>query len=176
MRTNVDGVVAAVALFGTITLSSPEVTDYSIRCQPVAELTSALRSDCLSTTSVARATQDRPPGVSSAAFRAQSPDLRFASLMDMDFAVSRPLVRRSRLIPGFCPSTRTFASRFLQTPPRDDSPCVWLTLPGRPGEFHPEPPTDPDVNLSIHPARATQRRLPPSIKTRSSSGFPLTPS
>ena len=33
--------------------------------------------------------------------------------------------------------------------------------PGRPGEFRPEPPTDPDVNLSIHPARATQRRLPP---------------
>ena len=48
--------------------------------------------------------------------------------------------------------------------------------PGRPGEFRPEPPTDPDVNLSIHPARATQRRLPPSIKTRSSSGYPLTPS
>jgi hypothetical protein len=47
--------------------------------------------------------------------------------------------------------------------------------PSRPGEFHSEPPTDPDVNLSIHPARATQRRLPPSIKTRSSSGFPLTP-
>src|SRR5215472_4145702 len=37
-------------------------------------------------------------------------------------------------------------------------------LPGRPGELHPEPPTEPDVNLSIHPARATQRRLPPSIK------------
>jgi hypothetical protein len=49
-------------------------------------------------------------------------------------------------------------------------------LPGRPGEFRPEPPTDPDVNLSIHPARATQRRLPPSVKTRSSSGYPLTPS
>jgi len=32
------------------------------------------------------------------------------------------------------------------------------------------------TNLSIHPARATQRRLPPSIKTRSSSGYPLTPS
>jgi hypothetical protein len=28
-------------------------------------------------------------------------------------------------------------------------------MPGRPGEFRPEPPTDPDVNLSIHPARAT---------------------
>src|SRR5215471_16778502 len=47
--------------------------------------------------------------------------------------------------------------------------------PSRPGELHPEPLTDPDVNLSIHPARATQRRLPPSIKTRSSSGCPLTP-
>ena len=51
-----------------------------------------------------------------------------ASLMDMDFAVRCPLVRRWRLIPGVCPSTRTFASRFLHTPPRDDSPCVWLTL------------------------------------------------
>jgi hypothetical protein len=28
--------------------------------------------------------------------------------------------------------------------------------PSRPGEFHPEALTDPDVNLSIHPARATQ--------------------
>jgi len=31
-------------------------------------------------------------------------------------------------------------------------------LPGRPGELHPEPPTDPDVNLSIHPARATLKK------------------
>jgi hypothetical protein len=45
-------------------------------------------------------------------------------LMDMDFAVSGPLVRRSRLVPGSCPSTRTFALRFLQTSPRGDSPCV----------------------------------------------------
>jgi len=52
MRTNVDGVVAAVALFGTITLSSPEVTDYSIRCQPVAELTSAARSGWIASPSV----------------------------------------------------------------------------------------------------------------------------
>jgi len=61
-------------------------------------LTSALRSDRLSTASVAGATQSRSPGVSSAAFRAQSSDLRFAPLMDMDFAVSRPLVRRLRLV------------------------------------------------------------------------------
>jgi len=78
-------------------------------------LTSALRSECLSTPAVPEVTQDRSPGVSSTAFRAQSPDLRSASLMDVDFAVSRPLVRRSRLLSGFCPSTRTFAPRFLQT-------------------------------------------------------------
>jgi hypothetical protein len=87
-------------------------------------LTSTLRSGCLSAFSVAEATQSRSPGVSSVAFRAQSPDLRFASLMDMDFAVSGPLVRRSRLVPGSCPSTHTFALRFLQTSPRGDSPCV----------------------------------------------------
>jgi hypothetical protein len=46
----------------------------------------------------------------------------------MDFATRRPLVQRSRLISGSCPSTRTFAPRFLQTPPRGDSPCASLTL------------------------------------------------
>ena len=41
----------------------------------------------------------------------------------------------------------------------------WLLLrqPSRPGELHPESLTDPDVILSHHPARATMRRLPPSI-------------
>ena len=29
-----------------------------------------------------------------------------------------------------------------------------VRVPSRPGEFHPEPLTDPDLNLSIHPARA----------------------
>jgi hypothetical protein len=46
--------------------------------------------------------------------------------------------------------------------------------PSRPGEFHPEPLTDPNANLSIHPARATPKRLPPCGKTVSSSAFPLT--
>src|ERR1035438_9652814 len=91
-------------------------------------LTSALRSDCLSTTSVAEATQDRSPGVSSTAFHAQPPDLRFAPLMDTDFAVSCPLVRRWRLVSGFCPSTRTFVPCFLQPPPRGGSPCI-ITRP-----------------------------------------------
>ena len=40
----------------------------------------------------------------------------------------------------------------------------WAT-PSRPGEFHPEPLTEPDVSLSTYPARATHRRLPPSAKT-----------
>jgi hypothetical protein len=84
---------------------------------------STLRSGCLAAFSVAEATQSRSPGVSSVAFRARSPGL-IAPLMDMDFAVSGPIVRRSRLVPGSCPSTRTFALRFLQTSPRGDSPCV----------------------------------------------------
>jgi len=87
-----------------------------------------LRSDRLTAPSVAEATQSRSPGVSSVAFRAQSPGLRFASLMDMDFAVSGPLVRRLRLVPDVCPSTRTFAIRFLQTSPRGDSLALSLTL------------------------------------------------
>ena len=28
-------------------------------------------------------------------------------------------------------------------------------LPSRPGEFHPEPLTEPDLSLSTYPARAT---------------------
>src|SRR5258705_6379405 len=39
-------------------------------------------------------------------------------------------------------------------------------MPSRPGEFHPEPLTDPDLILSHHPARATARRLPPSVELR----------
>jgi hypothetical protein len=43
MRTNEDRVVAAVALCGTILQASPNVTDYSIRHQPEAELNSAFQ-------------------------------------------------------------------------------------------------------------------------------------
>src|SRR5438105_12560233 len=34
--------------------------------------------------------------------------------------------------------------------------------PSRPGELHPEPLTEPDLNLSAYPARATVGRLPSS--------------
>src|SRR5260370_41050440 len=48
--------------------------------------------------------------------------------------------------------------------------------PSRPGEFHPEPPTDPDLNPSIHPAHVTARRLPPSPEpSRSSRFYPVGP-
>ena len=50
-------------------------------------------------------------------------------------------------------------------------------MPSRPGEFHPEPLTDPYVNLSIHTARVIARRLPPSAERSGSSRFdPVGPS
>jgi hypothetical protein len=59
--------------------------------------------------------------------------------MDMDFAVSCPLVRCWRLVSGSCPSTRTFDPCFFQTPPRGGSPCI-ITRPsppsGWPEDFH----------------------------------------
>jgi hypothetical protein len=67
------------------------------------------------------ATRSRSPEVSSTAFRASPPNLRFALLMEMGFAKPGPLAQRSRLIFGFCPSAHTFAPRFLQTPPHDDA-------------------------------------------------------
>src|SRR6266478_9808657 len=58
--------------------------------------------------------------------------------MDMDFAVSCPLVRRC-LVSGSCPSTRTFDPCFFQTPPRGGGPCI-ITRPsppsGWPEDFH----------------------------------------
>src|SRR5712671_1797286 len=50
-------------------------------------------------------------------------------------------------------------------------------LPSRPGEYHPEPLTDPDLNLSIHPARVIARRPPPSAEPSGSSRYdPVGPS
>ena len=53
------------------------------------------------------------------------------------------------------------------------APPATVAPPSRPGEFHPEPLTDPDVTLSCHPARATARRLPPSVENLSSSRYRL---
>src|SRR3982750_2312445 len=94
-------------------------------------LTSAPWSEGLAALSVAVATRSRSPEVSSAAFCAQSPNLRFASLMEMDFAIRCPLVRRQRLVSGSCPSTRTFDPCFFKTPPRGGTPCI-ITSPSPP--------------------------------------------
>ena len=49
-------------------------------------------------------------------------------------------------------------------PYRAEYHAAHAALPSRPGEFHPEPLTDPDVILSHHPARAPERRPPPSVE------------
>ena len=87
---------------------------------PSADFCPAVRSP-LGFLSRVATTQNRPPGVIPAAFHAQSPDLRFPFLMNMDFAEDGRLVQRWRLISGSYSSTRAFAPRFFQTPPRDDA-------------------------------------------------------
>src|SRR3974377_77617 len=47
-------------------------------------------------------TCNRSPEISSTAFCTQPPNLRFASLIDMGFAIIGPLARRSRLRFGSC--------------------------------------------------------------------------
>jgi SOS response associated peptidase (SRAP) len=53
--------------------------------------------------------------------------------------------------------------------PADEWVRSFAIVPSRPGEFHPEPLTDPDLTLSRHRARVTERRLPPPVETWSSS-------
>src|ERR1700694_2692784 len=71
--------------------------------------------------------------------------------MDMDFAVSCPLVRRWRLISGFCPSTRTFDPCFFQTPPRGGSPCI-ITRPSPPSGW----PEDLHLQTAEHAQHTTK--------------------
>ena len=87
---------------------------------PAADFYCGIKVPC-DTFSHNSVTRSRSPEVSSTAFRAPPPNLRFAPLMEMGFAITGPLAQRSRLISGFCSSARTFAPRFLQTPPRDDA-------------------------------------------------------
>ena len=95
----------------------------SAATMPSADFCRAIRTPC-DVLSHHCATHGRSPKVSSTAFSAQPPDLRSAPLMDMGFAVSCLLARRSRLKSGSCPSARAFAPRFLQTPPHDDALAV----------------------------------------------------
>ncbi len=85
---------------------------------PSADFCRTVRTPC-DALSLEFETYGRSPEVSFSAFHAQPPDLRFTPLMDLDFAVSCQLVRRSRLVSGFCSSARVFAPCFFQTAPRD---------------------------------------------------------
>jgi hypothetical protein len=84
-------------------------------------------------------THRRSPGVSSCPVGAQPLDLRLWSLMDMDFMLSRALVRPRRLLSSFYSSARTFAPRFLQTPPRGDALALRYPSPpsGWERDLHP---------------------------------------
>jgi hypothetical protein len=55
------------------------------------------------------------------------------------------------------------ADEFRPAIPR--SGCSPALPPSRPRGLHPGPLTDPCLSLSTHTARATQRRLPPSVET-----------
>src|SRR5260221_14223872 len=87
--------------------------------------------------------------------------------MDMDFAVSCPLVRHWRLISVFCSSTRTFVPCFFQAPPRGGSPCI-ITSPSPPSGWaedfhlqaaeHAQHTTKPLRGIRV--ARAVERNKP----------------
>ncbi len=54
---------------------------------------------------------------------------------------------------GFVQTHRAFAYNNAWANHRLLGACA--ELPSRPGEFHPEPLTEPDLSLSTYPARAT---------------------
>jgi len=84
------------------------------------------------------------------------------ALMEMDFAVSSPLVRRWRLLSGFCPSTRTFDPCFLRTPPRGDSPCI-ITRPSPPSGW----PEDFHLQVTEHAQHTTKPLARRTLRVRS---------
>src|SRR5258708_29969642 len=94
---------------------------------PSADFCPAVRSPLGSLSRVA-VTQDRPPGVIPAAFHAQSPDLHFPFLMNMDFRKGRPA--RPTLAPHirFLFIDSRFCSTLLSDPPSPERPCASLTL------------------------------------------------
>jgi hypothetical protein len=61
-------------------------------------------------------------------------------------------------------TTLSSSSAMSSAPAVPRSGCSPAEPPSRPGEFRPEPLTDPDLSLSTHPARATLRKLPPSVE------------
>ena len=83
-------------------------------------------------------------------------------LISLRLASRRPLLQALGSLPDCEPDPQALAN----TSPEWQRNLKHEEVPSRPGAFHPEPLTDPDMNLSIHPARAIARRLPPSIDYR----------
>ncbi len=94
---------------------------------PSADFCRPIKAACSTPSPVSR-THDRSPEVSSTTFRAQPPNLQPASLMDMDFAILGPLVRRRMPAIRFL----SIGSRFCSTLPSDPAsrrrPCASLEL------------------------------------------------
>lgn len=80
----------------------------------------------------------RPPEISHPVFAARPPTLRCRASTGRDLAASGPLVRPWRLLAGSCSSARGFATRFFQTPPRDDALALRYPSPrsGWDEDFH----------------------------------------
>src|SRR5437588_8876865 len=90
--------------------------------------------------------------------------------MDMDFAVSCPLVRRWRLVSGSCPSTRTFDPCFFQTPPRGGSPCI-ITRPSPPSGW----PEDLHLQTAEHAQHTTKPLARRTLRVVDGCGWFLKP-
>ena len=94
---------------------------------PSADFCAAIRLP-LGSLSLKSETRRRPPEVSSTAFRAQPPDLQPAPLMDMDFAVTCPLVRRRMPPIRFLSIGSRVCSTLLSDPASRRRPCASLSL------------------------------------------------
>jgi len=94
---------------------------------PAADFCRTVGADC-STLSSDSGTCDRPSEVSSTAFNAQPPNLQPAPLMDMDFAIICPLVRRRMSHIRFLSIGSRLGPRCFQTPPHDDALVLSLLL------------------------------------------------
>jgi hypothetical protein len=81
--------------------------------------------------------------------------------MELDFAVGCPLVRRSRLLSGSCPSTRTFDPCFFQTPPRGGGPCI-ITRPSPPSHW----PEDFRLQAAEHAQHTTKPLARRTLRVR----------
>jgi len=94
---------------------------------PAADFCRTVRKD-YSILSPDSGTCGRPPEVSSTAFNAQPPDLQPALLMDMDFAVTCPLVQRRMPHIRFLSIGSRLCSTLLSDPASRRNPCASLSL------------------------------------------------